>query len=65
MTLTDPHELVRLFGQPGGRGVEADLRYLLDSWPKPIAVVDRACNIKVYDLDRPVTLPIDDEPAPF
>lgn len=65
VTLTDPHELVRLFGQPRGRGVEADLKYLLDSWPKPLAIVDRACNIKVYDLDRPVTVPVDDEPAPF
>lgn len=65
VTLTDRGEIVRLFGQSRGRGVEADLKYVLDSWPKPIAVIDRACNITVYDLDGPATVSVDDEPAPF
>lgn len=61
--LTDPATLRRLFGQPRGRGVEDDLKYILDATPPPIAVIDPTRTIPVHDLDRPI--PADAEPPPF
>lgn len=63
LTLTEPDTLARLFGQPRGRGVEDDLKYILDVTPRSLAVIDPAHAVILYDIDNPNSE--DDDPPPF
>ncbi|MFD4292324.1 DUF222 domain-containing protein [Rhodococcus sp. NPDC058532] len=65
LTLTDPLTLDRLFDPHHGRGVEADLRYVIDAHPRPgPSVVVPATPIEV-DLTDPTRPTAREEPAPF
>ncbi|MGW0175337.1 DUF222 domain-containing protein [Rhodococcus sp. NPDC003322] len=71
LTLTDPLTLARMFHPHNKRGVEADLRYLIDVRTPPIAVIDASTPITVLDGNGPSWPPdigdhgIQAEPAPF
>ncbi|NLU85017.1 hypothetical protein, partial [Rhodococcus sp. HNM0569] len=60
--LTEPAALQRFFGQPNERGVEDDLKYILDATPPPPAVREPVPAVPAH---RPAYLDCDDDPPPF